>query len=239
MAIEVTLDASTQLRDLSAAVQNHWTVSGEPLALATASAADDLALWLVHFRSMALSPTASDLLSGTQAAALDTIAYAFLGLGRAAITSIRLQVELLVGYTYFKDHPVEWDAVRQTGDGFMLVSAVIKYHREIDPTLTDRMQMASQRLSPTLQQMYRILSAHVHGQSPYTLPKSGPLQTIVVNEATMKSIAELQIRSIDAVSSFLVAVYAHDWPQLPAKFVSRVARGLTPTQRGKFFSDHI
>ncbi|MCH7654481.1 MAG: hypothetical protein IIC95_00660 [Chloroflexi bacterium] len=239
MAVEVTVDASTQLRDLNAAIQKHWSTAGESLALATASAADDLALWLVHFRSMALSPTASDLLSGAQAAALDTIAYAFLGLGRAAITSIRLQVELLIGYTYFKDHPIEWDAVRQTGDGFMMVSAVTKYHSDIDPTLTARMQMASQRLSPTLQQMYKILSAHVHGQSPYTLPKSGPLQTIVVDEATMRLIVELQTQSIDAVSTFLVAVYAHDWPQLPQTFVSRVAKGLTPTQRKKFFSDPV
>ena len=188
-------------------------------------------------RGLSASETALDLLNGTQAAALETVAYAYLGLGRAAITAIRLQIELLLGYTYFKDHPVEWDKVRRTGDGFVLFSAVENYHKEMDRTLAARLGMIDQKAPPNLRRIYRILSAHVHGQSPYTLPKAGPLESTVLGADLMTSIVEMQQQSMDALSCFLVAVYAGQWPQLPPKFVSRVSQALTPKQRRVFFTE--
>ena len=201
------------------------------------TAVNDLAAWIMHFRTISTSKTAEELLNGAQAAALETVAYTFLGLGRAAVTAMRLQIELVLGYTYFKDHFVEWDRVRMTGDGFMLFTAVQNYHHESNKTFAARLDMMQKGALPTLREVYRTLSAHVHGQSPYTLPKVGPLQSTVLGMDLMKSVVEMQTHSMDALSCFLVATYAAEWPQLPPRFVSRVSKSLTPKQRRLFFSD--
>ena len=204
---------------------------------AVVSSVNDLAAWVIHFRSISATGTALELLSGAQAAALETVAYVYCGLGRAAVTAIRLQMELVLGYTYFKDHVAEWEKVKRTGDGYMLFSAVENYHREMDRTLPSRLTMIDQRCPPTLKRLHRILSAHVHGQSPYTLPSIGPLESMALSSELMRSVVEMQRQSMDALTSFLVAVYANKWPQLPQQFVSRVSRALTPKQRPQFFSE--
>ena len=119
----------------------------------------------------------------------------------------------------------------------MLFAAIDSYHRETNRTFATRLPMIERRCPRTLRQVYRILSAHVHGQSPYTLPNAGPLQSTVLGSELMKSIVEMQIQSVDALSNYLVAVYANQWPQLPQQFVSRVSQALTPKQRPLFFSD--
>ena len=158
-------------------------------------AVDDLAAWIDHFRSIAKSETAIELLEGVQAATLEVVTYAFLGLGRAAITAIRLQIDMVLSYTYFKDHPVEWETVKGTGDGYMLIRDINKYHGEIDSNFNTRIGYLNNKPGRSLHDIYHILSAHIHRQSPYTLPALGPLESIVLDLEMMNSIIELQRQS--------------------------------------------
>ena len=227
-----------QLENLEKALSAHQAAVGEELVREIIPAVEDFAVWIANFRSVADSDIAQDLLRGAQAAALEVISYTFLGLGRAAITAIRLQIDMILGYSYFKDHPIEWEKVKQSGDGFMLFSAIQAYHREIDRNLGQRLTSIEQRSPYTLNKLYRILSAHVHGQSPFTLPNLGPLESTVLSVGLMETTVEMQKQTTDALTCYLVAVYAKQWPQLPKQFVTHVSRLLTPRQRPIFFADY-
>ena len=195
----------------------------------------ELALWLQYFRSVAEGDAATELLDGILAAALEAVAYAVLGLARAAIAAIRLQLELVIGYTYFRDHPVEWARVGRTGDGFMMFTAVDAYHRDIDRLFKPRLALVEQAAGTTLGSVYRLLSAHVHAQSPLTLPRGSELASLVADQATARSIVEAQRRACEALSNYLIAAFADRWPELPAAIVTRVNRMMTPAQRRSFF----
>ena len=45
---------------------------------------------------------------------------------------MRAQVDILLAWLYFRDHPVEWKHVELTGEKYHLVSEVLKYLRTYD-----------------------------------------------------------------------------------------------------------
>jgi hypothetical protein len=232
----VNSDLSSRLDALSTAVENHSSSHGALAAELVAAQLDDVGLWISYFRAASDSNAAFELLDGVQAAALECVAYSYLGLGRAAITAMRQQIELLLAYTYFKDHPVEWDYVRRTGDGFAMFSFVEKYHKDKDSQLSNRLGMIDHRVPHRLKDIYRLLSAHVHGQSPYTVPRGSDLSSIVFRRELILELPELQLQSTASLSNFLVAVYAGVWPELPKKLVSNVSSFLSPVERRLFFA---
>jgi len=87
----------------------------------------------------------------------------------------------------------------------------------------------------TLTHVYRVLSAHIHGQSPYTMPRVGELEELILDESMMNSILDLQIQSTLALSNYLSAIYAPQWTALPPQIVERVRNTLTAKQRPLFF----
>jgi len=229
-------EVEIQVAALAAAIEGHKAAFGLTAAEGLTEALGEVAMWISHFRASASSRVGRELLDGAQAAAYETVSYAYLGLGRAAIAAMRQQIELLLGYSYFKDHPIEWDRVRRTGDGFIMFSAVEAYYKDLDGGLASRLAAIESRASPTLKQMYRILSAHVHGQSPFTVPKSADLSSIVLHQELVGSLIDLQRATSNALSCYLVAVHARQWPDLPVEIVRRVSELLTARQRPSFFA---
>jgi hypothetical protein len=197
-------------------------------------AAQDITDWLQHFRTTG-NGTANELLDGIQASVLEAVAYSAMGLARSSIGAIRQEIELTLAYTFFKDHPVEWEHVRNTGDGFRLPAEVRNYHREQSRDLARRIDLIDHVLPLSLSKLYRILSAHIHGQSPYTIPRPTDLPSMVKDEAVMESVVEMQRAVSGALSFYLVAVYAKDWMELPAAIVSRVAKQIPDQRRPEFF----
>ncbi|MFN7138312.1 MAG: hypothetical protein ACK4UN_03120 [Limisphaerales bacterium] len=128
--------------------------------------------WIHWYRSHFQSSSALDLLSGTRASALEAMAYVSVGLGRAALMAIRTQIDLMLSFTYFKDHPVEWERVRTTGEGFMLRGDIYSYHKTSDKGFLSRLAMIESKAQVSLEDLYKTLSAHIHGQSPFTVPDS-------------------------------------------------------------------
>ncbi len=100
-------------------------------------AVQDVTDWLQHFRTTR-NGTANELLDGIQASVLEAVAYSAMGLARSSLAAIRQEIELTLAYTFFKDHPVEWERVRNTGDGFRLPAEVRKYHSEQSRDLASR-----------------------------------------------------------------------------------------------------
>jgi hypothetical protein len=198
--------------------------------------ARELQLWIHFFETHFSSCCATEMLSGARSAIQEAAGYIALGLGRASVNAIRLQIDLLLGFTFFCDHPREWQRVVQTGDGFMLRSDIHRYHEEVTVGFKSRVALIEAASGLTLPGVYKVLSAHIHGQSPYTMPRTGQLDELVLNPLMMESIVELQSQSALVVSNYMAAIYSPQWAAVPSEVVQRVQGTLSEAQRPLFFA---
>src|SRR4051794_29547794 len=100
-----------QLREMLEAAEVHGESGGLARGQTALQEADDLRLWIHYFETHHPCLCARELLSGARAAILETVVYITIGFGRGAINSMRLQIDLLLGFTYFCEHPREWARV--------------------------------------------------------------------------------------------------------------------------------
>ena len=186
-------DAEAQVRALISRVSAQGEETGVELAIAMDQAASEIRLWLNYFEMTTEKPEGPELLRGARAAVIEAIGYCALGLGRAAVSAIRTQVDLLLGHTYFREHHREWNQIQQTGNGFRLFGDIVKYHTEIDPTFSARLVAAEKATGNPHRGVYRLLSAHVHGQSLHTLPTASDLSTIAAGVPLIRTLPALQL----------------------------------------------
>src|SRR5580704_11348649 len=121
-----------QLKSASGLISGHALGDGIILGQSCADAASPILAWVKWFRSCRPQSHAKELLDGTEASVLEAVSYVSFGLARAALTAIRTQVDLLLSFTFFREHPAEWRLINWTGDGFKLRSDVLKYHKEME-----------------------------------------------------------------------------------------------------------
>src|SRR5688500_2740539 len=228
-----------QLTEALKAIDSHAKKLGAATSTDFASAAKPVLTWINWFRSCRPHSYAFELLDGAQSSVLEAASYAALGLGRATLVAIRTQIDLMLGFSYFREHPAEWRLLSWTGEGFKLRSEILKYHKEIDPGkggFADRLAMLEQVCKPTLEDCYRVLSAHIHGQSPNTVPRASEMQHLVSNEPALQNLLKLQRESALALSVYFSAVHAREWNELPPEIVGFVKKELTKAQLPLFYS---
>jgi hypothetical protein len=219
------------------AIEKHFSGHGKANIKGAEATVEELLLWIQYLRLRHESEYAKELLDGAVASVIEAVAYIAMGLGRASITAIRAQIDLLLSFTYFRDHPTEWERVKRTGDGFMLRSAVAEYHKASLPGFESRLATLEKTSSYTVSSLYRILSAHMHGQTSLTIPKTNSLAEVVTNPPFMASIVDIQRETSVALSNYLLAVHTHEWPSLPPKVIARVRGVLGPDKCAKVFLD--
>ena len=95
--------------------------------------------WLGYLRNSQATGTANELLDGFHASLIETAGYLAMGLVRPAVFAMRTQVDILVAWLFFKDHRVEWEHVESTGEGYRLVSEVLKYLKRYNGRFHDRL----------------------------------------------------------------------------------------------------
>ncbi len=193
----------------------------------------EILIWLQHFRNSS-DGLASELLDGTRAALVEAASYLAVGFGRSAVMSIRTQVDLLLSYTFFADHPREWQRLGDRDEGFMLRSDMLKYHVEMYPGFKARLNCVENH-NGTLVESYRTMSAHVHAQSAFTTPAAASPIDLLASKAFLDSVVQLQAAVQIRLSDYFVALYAHQWQDLPDAPVERVRKLLTKPQLGVFF----
>lgn len=226
---------SKQVEETITGMQMHSSQHGLVHGQCTLEAVKEVGLWIHYFETYHRYICARELLSGARAAIAETVGYVSVGLGRAAMGAIRVQIDLLLGFTFFCDHPREWEKVQQTGDGFMLKRDIQRYHEETTTGFRARLPLIETATRATLTDVYQVLSAHIHGQSPYTIPRVGELKELILDERMMASIVDLQAKSTLVLSNYLSAIYAPQWTALPPQVVQRVRNTLTEKQRRAFF----
>jgi hypothetical protein len=226
---------SKQLSEYVLATNSTSKTYGETLGERCGANSQKLIEWVHWYRTKRRAEWCLDLLTGVEASVREAAGCIALGLGRPAILAIRTQIDLLLGYTYFYEHPAEWRRLSQSGDGFKLKAELIRYHAELTPGFGPRRDVLETAAPPSLDEVYRKLSAHVHGQSSHSVPKIKELKDLVWTESALKEVVEMQAHAARAVSFFLSAVHGHELTEIPQAFVDDVKSVLSPKQEKVFF----
>lgn len=217
------------------AMEAHADGGGRDMARQAIRSSLPLLAWLRHLQTNREWVCAQELLLGARAAVLESTTYLSLGLGRAAITAIRSQIELTIGFSYFGHHPEEWQRLNETGEGFLLTSAIYQYHGKNRKGFDGRWELIEKVFELRLRDVYAVLSAHVHGQSRFTIPKAGTMAELVLSQQFNASIVLLQSQTAQALSNFLLALYADEWAALPKEILGPVMDKLDAKHKHRFF----
>lgn len=228
--VDISTQCESAINNIRASLHNHSV----ELAKVAEVESGELLLWLTHLKSTS-SGVAVSLVDGAKSAALEAISYIALSLGSASMNAIRTQVDLVLSYTYFCDHPKEWEVLTQSGNGFKLKSEIVSYHKEIDKGFLQRLNIIEDASGVSLDKIYRTLSAHIHGQSPFTMPKSTAVTDLIFEKELLSSVVILQKQTSLMLSNFLTALHAPHWVDLPDVPVQRVRNLLNPKQVPLFF----
>lgn len=212
----------------------------ESRGLTVIGAAEDAArlqlLWLHYLSTTKITGTADCLLEGTKSAVHEGASCLALGLVRPALNSLRLQIDLIFSWLYFKDHPVEWNRVQNTGDGFKLKLELLKYFGENFAGFGMRFGMLKECKTRTQEDPYRLLSAHMHGQSQFALPQVQTPSDIVATSHAQNEAIALQKECSEFVTDVLWSIFADKWASLPGDLADVVKARFTEKQRVAFFT---
>ncbi len=217
----MTVDYKAQSDTLLQTIQAYATSQGPGLLSETSEAASLLLSWMGYLKSSVDTGVARELLVGAHAAVVEAAGCLSLGLVRPALFSLRAQVDMLLAWLYFKDHPVEWRHAEWTGEG-RLRGAVLKDLRKHIPAFKRRLQILQKRKTRLEADPYRLLSAHVHSQTASTTPTLNSLSALVGTHSRSKECIRIQFEVSEFLNDILLACYAERWIHLPSSIKSAV-----------------
>ena len=231
---------SKDIRDnvaaLVASVSQHGKNIGVDHCGGIQKEADVLLEWLTHLRRSEATDVADALLDGTQGAIVETMGCLALGLVRPALSSLRSEIDMILGWLYFKDHKIEWDHLRDTGRGFQTKAQVLSYIGEHWPKFQTRFKLLAQQKTRKEDDPYRLLSAHIHGQTDFTTPRVSPLVELVADQSLCNECVVLQRDVAEYIGDVLLAIYGDKWASLPAPVMAGLDKRLNTRQREAFFA---
>jgi len=217
-------------------VVNHVDKHGATMCAGIDGKARELIVWLEYLRASADTGHATVLLGGVKSAILEVAACLSLGLVRPAMFSLRAQVDMMLAWLYFKDHPIEWKNVEETGDGYKLKKELLRYLSELVPRFTERNALLQQVKSRKLVDPYRVLSAHVHSQSTLTVPNTYSVEKVISTPKLCLECIELQYECAEFLSDVLLSCYADKWASLPDEIVNSARKRMSAAQEKAFFT---
>lgn len=226
-----------ELAELSTLIATNCNTRGAAIVTAGEGASTLIILWEGYLRTSHATGTADCLIDGTASAVREGITCVTLGLVRQALNSLRLQIDLSLAWLYFKDHPVEWRKVQDTGEGFKLKTDLLKYMGDSIVRYPARFSLLRDSKTRTLDDPYRLLSAHLHGQSASVLPQVQKPKDIVATIKAQDEVLELQRECSEYINDIFWSVFADSWTSIPAELRKTLeGRFKTPAQRASFFA---
>lgn len=215
-----------QSNELLSAIKAISEAKSEQVLTSFEVSAKLLLVWVPLLREHYLTKTADELLHAVSSSIREAAALASLGLVRPTLFALRAQADLLLSWIYFKDHSVEYRNLCRTGDGFVLKKEVIKYCSESFPGFGERIGILNSVLKRRETDVYRLLSAHVHSQSPFVIAEVQNLKDIVRSDDLVNECCALQFDVSEYLSDILFSVGFFSGAALPKiiedNLVSRV-----------------
>lgn len=209
---------------------------GEALCGEMERAARPQLLWLGYLLAHRDTGTARCLIEGVESAIREAAACLILGLARPALNSLRMQIDLTISWLYFKDHPVEWELIQQTGENFKLKKELLQYLKDWHPKFGGRIGILQQIKRRKLLDPYRLLSAHMHGQNELSIPDIKSPADALAKPEVLAEVPLIQVECCEYLSDVLWAVFGDHWRAVPAELMSDLeGRFVTNTQKAEFF----
>lgn len=210
---------------------------GEQIVGALEERARLLLIWLELLSEHASERSAPELLEAAKAAVREAAALCAIGAVRPCLFSLRAQIDLVLGWIYFKDHPVEYFLVKRTGDGFVLKKEVLKYLHDHFDGFGKKIAILEKNIARSEVDPYRLLSAHVHAQSLHVIPRIGDLKDIVADRSLVDDCLSLQRDVSEYISDILFSAGVISIDSLPSDITDSVRRrNFTPAQKSVLFS---
>lgn len=227
-----------QVEDLANAAMKFSMSSGSALSEAVENGSALLMSWLVYIKSYKLTGIANGLVTAVESSIRETAASLSLGLVRPALFSLRTEIDLILAWTYFKDHEVEWDYVNATGDGFKSKKEILDYLTSHNSRFSARLNILKEIRRRTEKEPYRILSAHIHGQSVAVLPVVNKLSDLVQSPEFCTNSASMVFEVAEYINDVLLSLYMANWHSLPKDICAAVeSRFVSPEQRAECFRE--
>jgi hypothetical protein len=224
-----------QVSKLGNAVAHHIAGHGAASCRALYGAALPLLHWLDYLGKSEVTGCCDELLNGTRSAIVETCGCVSLGLVRPALFALRGQIDLMLAWMFFKDHPVEWEFVQRTGDGFKLKGEILKFLEDHIENFRTRWTTLTSVKSRKEADPYRLLSAHVHSQTTLAMPVHGHLETLVSNRARCNECVLIQKEISEYLSDVLLSYFASKWASLPDLIITSAKARLGPTKAARVF----
>lgn len=211
-------------------------VRGSELGEAMERAARSQLLWIHYLLGHRDTGTARCLIEGVESAIREAAACLVLGLARPALNSLRMQIDLTISWLYFKDHPVEWDQIQQTGENFKLKKELLQYLKDWHPKFGGRIGTLQQIKRRKLTDPYRLLSAHMHGQNELSIPNIKSPTDALAKPEILAEVPLIQYECGEYLSDILWAVFGDHWRAIHEELRSDLdGRFVTKAQRADFF----
>lgn len=225
-----------QVEGLVFAIKDFSSVNGADLVRRFEVASMPLLGWQEYLRKYCLTGVADELLEASLASVREAAALLAIGAVRPCIFSLRAQIDLLLGWIYFKDHKVEYDLVNRTGDGFKLKRDILRYLADSFELFSGKISVLNQIRVRKELDPYRLLSAHIHAQSSHVVPDIGDLKDIIHKNDVALGCVELQSDVAEFLSDIIFSVGIASHASLPHGVKSSIeARNPNQSQKKVLF----
>ncbi|MFQ6309533.1 hypothetical protein [Lysobacter capsici] len=222
---------------LAEKVAGHFVENGDVYIKAIDEETRLLRLWLHYISSYEKTGSGDVLIDGVSAAIREVAACLAAGFARVALGSIRVQIDLILSWLYFKDHPVEWARLEMHGDGFMQKSEIMKYlNDKFSATFGARFAVLKQTRRRTVEDPFSLLSAHLHKQASNSIVSIDSCAEVVCDKSTCDEVVVLQSSAGEFINDVLLVCYSHQWAALPAEIITAARLRLSKPQECVLFS---
>ncbi|RYG99729.1 MAG: hypothetical protein EON58_02845 [Alphaproteobacteria bacterium] len=222
--------------ELATAINQRLSGAGSQIASSIYSAAIPILSWINYLHTSELTGHCDEFLDGLRASIVETIGCGASGLVRPSIYSMRTQIDIILSWLYFKDHPVEWTKVEDTGEGFVLKRDALEYLKSNIRHFEARLAALTAKRTRQLQDPYKILSAHVHAQGLSVLPNHGKLMTLIGTPQVCSELAPMQVEVAEYIGDVLLSCFGPKWASLPEPLVTAAKARLEEKQISVVFS---
>jgi hypothetical protein len=192
--------------------------------------------WVDYLKKSQLTGCCDDILDGIRATAVEASGCIALGLIRPAMFALRAQIDATMAWLYFKDHPVEWDFLLRTGEGFKARGEIVEYLVKLVERYSVRFSILNSHRNRTVEQPYRLLSAHIHGQSTLVIPTFQNLAAMVYPEVRCREAVKLQVEVSEYIGDVLLSCFASWWSALPEEIINSVKLRVPAAKQAQLFS---
>ena len=229
-------DYQAQVDALLASIQKHVKSSAVDLGVEHESALSLILYWTDYLKKFELTGCCDDILNGIRATAVEASGCIALGLVRPAVFALRAQIDATMTWLYFKDHPVEWDFLLRTGEGFKSRREIVDYLSALTEKYASRFAILNAHRTRTTEQPYKLLSAHIHGQSSLVIPTFQNLAAMVYPKDRCDEAIKLQGEVSEYISDVLLACFASKWSALPDPILASIKLRVPPGKQAQLFS---